>query len=42
MATTPETLTTEPGLVLTPPDPVPTVSATKAAGLVPVDAGVKS
>ncbi len=42
MATTPETLTTEPGLFLTPPDPVPTVSATKAAGLVPVDAGVKS
>ena len=42
MATTPETLTEEPGLVLTPPDPVPTVPASKAAGLVPVDAGVKS
>ncbi|MEG3083137.1 toxic anion resistance protein [Sphingomonas sp. PB2P12] len=42
MATTPETLTEEPGLVLTPPDPVPTVAASKAAGLVPVDAGVKS
>ena len=42
MATTPETLTDEPGLVLTPPDPVPTVTAAKAAGLVPVDAGVKS
>ncbi|MES3107587.1 MULTISPECIES: toxic anion resistance protein [Sphingomonas] len=41
MATTPETLT-EPSLVLTPPDPVPTVAAAKAAGLVPVDAGVKS
>ncbi|MGU3389945.1 toxic anion resistance protein [Sphingomonas sp. M1A8_2b] len=42
MATTPETLTDEPGLVLTPPDPVPTVAPAKAAGLVPVDAGVKS
>jgi uncharacterized protein YaaN involved in tellurite resistance len=42
MATTPETLNEEPGLVLTPPDPVPTVTAAKAAGLVPVDAGVKS
>ncbi|MCP8889119.1 toxic anion resistance protein [Sphingomonas faeni] len=42
MATTPETLNEEPGLVLTPPDPVPTVAASKAAGLVPVDAGVKS
>lgn len=42
MATTPETLNEEPGLVLTPPDPVPTVTASKAAGLVPVDAGVKS
>ncbi len=41
MATTPETLT-EPSLVLTPPDPVPTVAAAKAVGLVPVDAGVKS
>jgi uncharacterized protein YaaN involved in tellurite resistance len=42
MATTPNTLTEEPGLVLTPPDPVPTVAAAKASGLVPVDAGVKS
>ncbi len=42
MATTPETLNEEPDLVLTPPDPVPTVAAAKAAGLVPVDAGVKS
>ena len=42
MATTPETLNEEPGLVLTPPDPVPTVTAAKAAGLVPVDPGVKS
>ena len=42
MATTPNTLTEEPGLVLTPPEPVPTVAASKAAGLVPVDAGVKS
>ena len=42
MATTPETLNEEPGLVLTPPDPVPTVAASKAAGLVPVDSGVKS
>jgi uncharacterized protein YaaN involved in tellurite resistance len=42
MATTPETLNEELGLVLTPPDPVPTVAASKAAGLVPVDAGVKS
>ncbi len=32
------TLTTdEPTLVLTPPDPVPTVAPAKAAGLVPVD-----
>ncbi|WP_242116693.1 toxic anion resistance protein [Sphingomonas lacusdianchii] len=29
--------TDEPALVLTPPDPVPTVPAAKAAGLVPVD-----
>ncbi|MGN7158672.1 toxic anion resistance protein [Sphingomonas sp. SAFR-052] len=29
--------TEEPALVLTPPDPVPTVPAAKAAGLVPVD-----
>src|SRR3569623_1121520 len=38
MATTPtETSTAEPDLVLTPPDPVPAVSPTKAAGLVPID-----
>jgi len=39
MATTPETITapTEPPLVLTPPDPVPTVSTERAVGLVPVD-----
>jgi len=38
MATTPtETVTAEPDLVLTPPEPVAVVSATKAAGLVPVD-----
>ncbi|MGI4733227.1 MAG: toxic anion resistance protein [Janthinobacterium lividum] len=29
-------------LILTPPDPVPVVTAAKAAGLVPVDAGTKS
>ncbi|MGN6820990.1 MAG: toxic anion resistance protein [Sphingomonas sp.] len=38
MATTPtETVTAEPDLVLTPPDPVAAVAPTKAAGLVPVD-----
>jgi len=38
MATTPtETITAEPDLVLTPPDPVPVVATTRAAGLVPVD-----
>jgi uncharacterized protein YaaN involved in tellurite resistance len=38
MATTPtETVTAEPDLVLTPPEPVAAVSTTKAAGLVPVD-----
>ncbi|MBN2970837.1 toxic anion resistance protein [Roseomonas aeriglobus] len=43
MATTAtETKTAEPTLTLTPPDPVPTVQAEKAAGLVPVDAGTKS
>ena len=42
MATTPDTLTPEKTLVLTPPDPVPPVAAEKAAGLVPVDSGVKS
>jgi uncharacterized protein YaaN involved in tellurite resistance len=43
MATTPtETMTAEQDLVLTPPDPVPTVAAEKASGLVPVDPGTKS
>ncbi len=42
MATTPETTTDEFALKLTPPDPVPTVPAEKAAGLVPVDDGTKS
>ena len=43
MATTPETITaTDTALKLTPPDPVPTVTAEKAAGLVPVEEGVKS
>ncbi|CAN5487202.1 toxic anion resistance protein [soil metagenome] len=42
MATTAETITAEPDLVLTPPDPVPVVSAEKAIGLVPVDAGTKT
>ncbi|WP_375428052.1 toxic anion resistance protein [uncultured Sphingomonas sp.] len=42
MATATETMTAAPDLVLTPPDPVPVVAAEKAAGLVPVEAGVKS
>ncbi len=42
MATASETTTAEKDLVLTPPDPVPPVTTEKAAGLVPVDAGVKS
>ncbi|MDP1028093.1 toxic anion resistance protein [Sphingomonas sp. KR1UV-12] len=46
MATTTETITADGtadrGLVLTPPDPVPTVQAEKAAGLVPVDDTKKS
>ncbi|MBB4153824.1 uncharacterized protein YaaN involved in tellurite resistance [Sphingomonas jinjuensis] len=38
MATNSDTITAEPpALVLTPPDPVPTVAAERAAGLVPVD-----
>ncbi|HCB76068.1 MAG TPA: toxic anion resistance protein [Sphingomonas bacterium] len=37
-----ETTTAEPALKLTPPDPVPAVAATQAAGLVPVDAAKKS
>ena len=37
-----ETTTAEPALKLTPPDPVPTVAPTQAAGLVPVDAAKKS
>ncbi|KQM36080.1 toxic anion resistance protein [Sphingomonas sp. Leaf10] len=36
------TQTEQPALVLTPPDPVPTVPAAKAAGLVPVDDVKKS
>lgn len=43
MATTPtETITAEPNLVLTPPDPVPAVAPTRAAGLVPVDDAKKT
>ncbi len=43
MASNPDTITaTEPALKLTPPDPVPSVTAEKAAGLVPVDEGTKS
>ena len=42
MATTTETLTAEPTLTLTPPDPVPVVAATKAAGLVPVSSDAKT
>jgi uncharacterized protein YaaN involved in tellurite resistance len=44
MATTPETMIapSEAPLVLTPPDPVPAVTATQAVGLVPVDAGTRS
>ena len=42
MATTADTLTAEPALVLTPPDPVPVVAAARASGLVPVDDAKKS
>jgi len=42
MATQADTLTIDPPLNLTPPDPVPTVQAEKAAGLVPVDTGTRS
>jgi uncharacterized protein YaaN involved in tellurite resistance len=42
MATTADTLTADKPLTLTPPEPVPTVQAEKAAGLVPVDEGKKS
>ncbi len=42
MATTTETITAEKELVLTPPDPVPTVAPARAAGLVPVDDTKKS
>ena len=43
MATTPtETTTAEPDLVLTAPDPVPVVTASRAAGLVPVDDAKKT
>ena len=40
MATTTDTI--EPGLTLTPPDPVPNVAAERAAGLVPVDDAKKT
>ncbi|WP_445192098.1 toxic anion resistance protein [Sphingomonas sp. Tas61C01] len=42
MATTAETITAEKDLVLTPPDPVPVVTAARASGLVPVDDTKKS
>ena len=42
MATTPDTLTAEPALVLTPPEAVPVVTAARASGLVPVDDAKKS
>ena len=42
MASTPDTVTAEPALTLTPPDPVPVVQATQAAGLVPVDQGTRT
>ena len=42
MATATETPTIDKELVLTPPDPVPVVTAEKAAGLVPVDVGTRS
>jgi uncharacterized protein YaaN involved in tellurite resistance len=37
-----QTAAIEKDLVLTPPDPVPTVSVAKASGLVPVDEGTRS
>ncbi|MDR6114876.1 MULTISPECIES: toxic anion resistance protein [unclassified Sphingomonas] len=42
MATTAETVTGEKGLTLTPPDPVPMVAPSQAAGLVPVDDKTRS
>ena len=42
MATTADTITAGPALVLTPPDAVPVVATAQAAGLVPVDAATKS
>lgn len=43
MATNPDTITANaPPLTLTPPDPVPTVAPSQAAGLVPVDDTKKS
>ena len=42
MATNTDTATAEPALTLTPPEPVPSVQAERAAGLVPVDTGTKS
>ena len=42
MATSSETITAEPDLMLTPPTPVPVVQPAKAAGLVPVGDDAKS
>ena len=42
MATEAPTLTAEKDLILTAPDPIPVVTATKASGLVPVDDSTKS
>jgi len=42
MATDVAPVVDAPALVLTPPDPVPTVTAERAAGLVPIDEGKKS
>ena len=42
MATTTQTMTADKPLVLTPPDPVPTVQAERAAGLVPVSSDAQS
>ena len=42
MATIPDTLTAEPALVLTPPDPVPVISTARASGLVPIDDAKKT
>ena len=42
MATTPETATAAPSLVLTPPDPVPVLAPERAVGLVPVGDDVRT